>query len=186
VCSRTHDADLLKQFFNLHGETVRDSTVTQTDIDDVSLVSSSVLGSELMAKGSIKRSVLSNVRAKYIEADGAILINVTAEKIIAKPGSIVYNIVDSSVGGAGIVVEEGQVLAGVFYNDGTQHVVKSVNTIDGGKAWETKVEGNPLSFEEVYNSNFNADPSHLERVAVETHGNAWKDIHESESAKLTK
>lgn len=176
----------MKQFFNLHGETIRDSTITQTVVDDVSVISSSVLGSELSSEGAVKQSVLSNVRAKYIEADGAILINVTAERIIAKRGSIVYNIVDSSIGGPGIVVEEGQVLAGVFYNDGTQHVVKSVNTIDGGKAWETKVEGNMLSFEEVYNSNFNADPSHLERVAVETHGNAWKDIHESESAKLRK
>jgi hypothetical protein len=41
--------------------------------------------------GYVRSSVLSNVRCKYIEAEGCVLINVTAERIVAQPGSIIYN-----------------------------------------------------------------------------------------------
>jgi hypothetical protein len=41
--------------------------------------------------GYVRNSVLSNVRCKYIEAEGCVLINVTAERIVAQPGSIIYN-----------------------------------------------------------------------------------------------
>lgn len=40
--------------------------------------------------------MLSNVRCKYIEAEGCVLINVTAERIIARPGSIIYNYIHPS------------------------------------------------------------------------------------------
>ena len=111
---------------------MRNSNLVNTSHDDTSIISSSALGSEGTGSGAIKASIVSNVHSKFIDAEGAILINVTAERIIAKPGSIVYNIIDSSVGGPGLVVEAGQVLAGVFSNDGTQHVVKSTISIDGG------------------------------------------------------
>jgi hypothetical protein len=41
--------------------------------------------------GYVRNSVLSNVRCKYIEAEGCVLINVTAERIVAQPGSIIYD-----------------------------------------------------------------------------------------------
>ena len=44
-------------------------------------------------KGFVKGSVLTGVRCNHIEADNCVLVNVTAEKIIAAPGSIIYNIV---------------------------------------------------------------------------------------------
>ena len=57
--------------------------------------------------GSVRNSVLSNVRCNYIEAEGCIMVNVTADSIIAKPGSIIYNIVDDS--DFGLELSEGQV-----------------------------------------------------------------------------
>ena len=57
--------------------------------------------------GTVKNSVLCNVKCKYIDADGCILINVTAESIVAKPGSIVYNIIDESE--FGLDLSDGQV-----------------------------------------------------------------------------
>jgi len=177
LTQKTADAELLKLFFGLTGSTVRNSNLVNTSYDDTSIISSSALGSEGTGSGAIKASIVSNVHSKFIDAEGAILINVTAERIIAKPGSIVYNIIDSSVGGPGLVVEAGQVLAGVFSNDGTQHVVKSTISIDGGKAWEKIVEGNPFTFEQVYNSNSNADPTLLEQVAAASHGAAWARIN---------
>ena len=80
--------------------------------------------------GSVRASVLCNVRCNYIDAEGCILITVTADSIVAKPGSIIYNIVDDS--GEGLDVSHGQVLAGVFSADGSQMLMKSSTQIDGG------------------------------------------------------
>jgi hypothetical protein len=126
------------------------------------------------SNGSVQRSVLSNVRCKYIEADNCVLINVTAKKIIAKPGSIVYNIFDTTE--EGIVCADGDVLAGVSANDGSQTVIRSHMSIDGGKAWETRVAGNPHSFEEVYNSNTEVCPITIEASNAKVHSDVWSAL----------
>lgn len=65
------------------------------------------------------------------------LINVTAERIIAKPWSIIYNVLDDN---SNTVVKEGvlqlddkQVVVGVFNDSGNQFIMKSTTDIDGGK-----------------------------------------------------
>ena len=80
---------------------------------------------------------MSNVRCKYIEAENCVLINVTAERIILKPYSIAYNVLDD---GTGTIVQHGtlslnekQVACGVFDNDGKQFIVRSDMDTDGGK-----------------------------------------------------
>ena len=60
----------------------------------------------------MRNSVLCNVRCKYIDAEGCILINVTANSIIAKPGSIIYNILDESE--YGLDLSDGQVNTSSF------------------------------------------------------------------------
>ena len=123
----------MRLFYGLDDKQIVDTDVVNTDILDGSLVSSSSLGStHSPLQGSVRGSVLTGVRCKYIEAENCILINVTAERIIAKPGSIIYNIVaggDDNV----LIAEPGQVLAGVFSDDGSQHVIRSNISIDGGK-----------------------------------------------------
>ena len=74
--------------------------------------------------------MLANVHSQHVEATDAILINVTAARVIAPRGSILYNVVDDSE--EGIVLEENEVRVGVFSADGTQLIVKSSTTIDGG------------------------------------------------------
>ena len=81
--------------------------------------------------------MLSNVRCKYIEAENCVLINVTADKIIAKPGSIIYNVLDDSnvpslVNEGVMQLEEKEVVVGVFNSDGEQLIVRSNVDIDGG------------------------------------------------------
>ena len=107
--------------------------------------------------GFVRNSVLSNVRCKYIEAEGCVLINVTAERIIARPGSIIYNYVQDTntttgtgkrtVNGEVIVrtedtvrtmpgevrTEDGEVIASVFSEDSSQNVLHSHINTDGGK-----------------------------------------------------
>lgn len=66
------------------------------------------------------------------------LINVTAERIIAKPGSIIYNVLDDSsesVVKQGVLqLEEKQVVVGVFNDSGNQFIMRSTTDIDGGKS----------------------------------------------------
>jgi hypothetical protein len=120
------------------------------------------------------------VRCNYIDAEGCILVNVTADSIIAKPGSVIYNIVDDT--GEGLDVSHGQVLAGVFSSDGSQMLMKSSTHIDGGRAWEQRLEWNPKTFEDVYNMNANADPINLEQSISTAHSSTWRSLQPQNDA----
>lgn len=124
---------------------------------------------------------MSNVRCKYIEAENCVLINVTAERILAKPGSIAYNVLDDKqhpdVFESGTLqLPEKAVVVGVFEEKGSQMTVRSTMDIDGGKAWETKVEGNAMSFEEIYDYNANVSVTTLETVIAASHDAAWNSM----------
>lgn len=166
----------MRLFYGLDEHQIVDSTLQGTAVSEGSCVSASQL-----TGGFIKGSALTGVRAHYIEAEEAILVNVTADRIIAGKGSIVYNVVapDNS-----LTVAPGQVLAGVFSDDGSYHIVRSDISIDGGKAWETVLAdlGNKHSFEQVYNLNADACPLTLERVISEGHSTAWEKISKVTSA----
>ena len=56
----------------------------------------------------------------------------TARSITAAPGSIIYNIVDTSP--EGITAGPGEVLAGVFDAEGRQEILRSGLSTDGGKS----------------------------------------------------
>ena len=170
------ESDLMRLFFGIEGggrvtSSAIDSKVT---VDAASCVSSSTVG----CSGRIVRSVLSNVRCNSIDAEGCVLINVTADRIVAKPGSIVYNIVQSG----NLDLEEGAVFAGVFAEDGSQLGVTSSISTDGGKVWETKLAANSSSFEGIYNSNTEVCPTALEGVIASAHATMWASIEADESS----
>lgn len=196
------EAELMRLFYGLSGDTVMDSQVVNTDIIDGSCVTSCHLGDDKYVtkptrfnlynlyycrnfcnfsnsekRGFVKGSVLTSVRCNHIEAEGCVLINVTAERIIAAPGSVVYNVVASGDDKA-LVVGPGQVLAGVFSDDGSLHVLRSEIEIDGGKAWETVLAnvGNTHSFEQIYKKNADTCPLTLERVIFDSHSEAWDQL----------
>lgn len=175
VTENNLESDLMRLFFGMTNNRVRDSAIIKTSIDMSSCVSSCHIGNTSKEfNGTVKNSVLSNVRCNYIEAEGCIMVNVTADSIIARPGSIIYNIVDDS--DFGLELSEGQVLAGVFTDEGNQLVIRSATTIDGGKAWEEKLEWNPKTFQDVYNMNTDADPLHLERKISSAHTRLWRNL----------
>ncbi len=154
-------------------ELVRNSQITNTNVDDVSCVSSSIIPSEGAPAGHIRNSVLSNVRCKYIEADNCVLINVTAERIIAKSGSIIYNLIDLEGNSSELHLTDKEVRVGVFSDDGSQAVVRSHLETDGGKVWETKLDANHASFEDIHTSNKDTCPITLERVIATRHDEFW-------------
>jgi hypothetical protein len=106
-----------------------------------------------IAEGTAKNSLLSRVTADKIDVDGAILVNCVAPKITAGKGAILYNI----MGEKEIVAEPGQVLVAVTDEKGNMTEIKSRVDIDGGQAWKEVVEGNPMSFEQVWKNNKNAN-----------------------------
>lgn len=141
------ESKLLRKFLNI--EDGPDSgTVTS---DNVQMVHSYAFDCSI-ANGSVKDSLLSHVTALEINADGAILVNCVAPKITAGKGSILYNIMGESE----IVAEPGQVLVAVTDESGSMTEIKSRIDIDGGDAWKKIVEGNPMSFEQVWKNNKNA------------------------------
>eukprot|EP00612_Vaucheria_litorea_P002134 CAMPEP_0171453094 /NCGR_PEP_ID=MMETSP0945-20130129/944_1 /TAXON_ID=109269 /ORGANISM="Vaucheria litorea, Strain CCMP2940" /LENGTH=517 /DNA_ID=CAMNT_0011977901 /DNA_START=163 /DNA_END=1712 /DNA_ORIENTATION=- len=105
---------------------------------------------EIFGKTVVKDSVLASVRCVDVNADGAILINVTsAANISAGKGSIVYNVVSES----DVCVEAGEVLVGVANSEGLLRC-----SIEGnmGALWEEM-------FEKVYNDNKGIDMATFER-----------------------
>jgi hypothetical protein len=106
-----------------------------------------------IADGTIKDSLLSHVTAKEINVDGAIVVNCVAPTITAGKGCILYNIMSEH----DIVAEPGQVMVAVTGESGTITQIKSRMDIDGGNAWKEDVEGNGMSFEQVWINNKNAD-----------------------------
>lgn len=110
---------LMKLFFGIRDEE------RIAGVDAHSAVSSSTLHT-----ASVHRSVIVNTRCQHVEAEDAIVVNVTARRIVAGRGSILYNLVDSSE--EGIRLEEGEVRVGVFSADASQTVIASSTHIDGG------------------------------------------------------
>ena len=104
--------------------------------------------------GVSKRSVLANVAAKEIDAEGAVLVNVTAKKITAGEGSIAYNVVDDS---DELVLKPGEVITDVFGENGSKLRQRSTLDNDGGKKWKEIICGNKKTFEGVYKDNLSTN-----------------------------
>lgn len=130
------------------------------------------------AKGHIRNCALSNVRCRYIEAENAVLINVTADRIIAKAGSIIYNVIgdSSSHGSSDIILNEQEVLVGVFDDSGEHFRMRSHLETDGGKAWEVLMHDNAHTFDGVHKVNANACPTTIEKAITLSHDTAWNSL----------
>jgi hypothetical protein len=165
MAKSSHEAALMRSFFGI-ADMVSNSTVGGVAVDDQSVVSNA----HISGGGNIRSSVLSNVRCDHIDAEGSILINVTATRIVAPRGCILYNVANESEEGLVLTAEE--VYAGVFSEDGSSLVMKSKTTIDGGKAWEEIVQGNTHTFDDVYKINTTVCPLTLEKVISGAHDTA--------------
>jgi len=172
ITDTTEEAGYMRQFFCMEGDRTQGSKLASgVTVDALSVVAMSDIGS-----GSVSKSVLTGVKCRSIEADGCILVNVTADRIVAKPGSILYNV--SCIGT--LSADADGIHAGVTKADGTQVIIRSSMNIDGGKAWDLKVEGNEFTFGEVHSVvNADASPLELEAINARMHAEAWEVISSS-------
>ena len=162
-CLRMRDADdeaqLMRKFYGVTLG-VQASSVGAS-VDGASCVSKCNI-----ASGSIVASVLMDVDAECVEADGAILVGVTAGgKVVAPRGAIVYNVTAPG----DLILTEKDVQVGVFDTKGKMKLMRSASDVDGGKAWKKVVNGNGESFESVYKANLTTDVSLVEVASRATH-----------------
>lgn len=146
----THESNLLRTFLGVTSRQMNSSVGSAA-----SVCASSVVLSSNVLSGVVTGSVLSNVRCDSVTCDGALLVNVSAKKVVAGKGCILYNLADTSE--EGIVVPDGGVRVGIVDVDGGMDVIRSRIDIDGGKAWHDVVEGNDKSFDAIHIANKDAD-----------------------------
>ena len=159
LLEESKSANLLRQFLGLPAGTRQfDSTVAATTTTDAT----SYIFSSQVGAGAVQKSLVSNVAAASLEADGAIVVNcASAKSISAGPGSILYNLIDESA--EGIVVGPGEVVVGVTDESGKSFRLQSRTDIDGGKAWKECLAMNSMSFEQVHKNNKNANIGEIAR-----------------------
>jgi len=159
------EAKLLHQFL---GVTSRQMNTTLGD--SVTVDSQSCMFSSIIESGTISNSVLANVQALEIEANGAIIINSIARKIVAPPQTIIYNVVDDSP--EGIILKEKDVVCGVLYENGNSTLLKSTYDTCGGKMWKVLLPGNDHTFEEMHGKNKDAPVGAIENLRKDLFKNA--------------
>lgn len=156
------DAQLMRQFFGLGERLIVDTEINSSNVDSQSCLSNCIIGD-----GFVKKSVLCNVQTDYIEATECVLVNVTAKRIIASPGSVAYNVVSTDPNG--LVLVNGSVNACIFNEDADMTLIRSHVSIDGGKYWDEKVENNNNTFGELYEMNTTICPSKAEVAIQRSH-----------------
>eukprot|EP00929_Paragymnodinium_shiwhaense_P005307 TRINITY_DN10705_c0_g1_i2.p1 TRINITY_DN10705_c0_g1~~TRINITY_DN10705_c0_g1_i2.p1 ORF type:complete len:527 (-),score=150.27 TRINITY_DN10705_c0_g1_i2:226-1806(-) len=163
----SEEAKLARAFFGIDDAKRIDSA---TSLGACSCDEASVVSNTKVTSGSIASSSVLNVCAQNINADGALLVNVTAKKIKAVKGAIAYNIVDDTEDG--ISLNENEVRVGVFTTkaDTPYFEMKSnIAEVDGGKAFKEKVCGNDKSFQDVYDLNCGMDVTACARESEKRH-----------------
>lgn len=159
ILEDSKDAELLRKFLGVSEKHV-ESSLTGVTVDNTSRSYAT-----MARAGSISNSVLANVQATEITADGAIIVNCASKSIKAGKGAILYNVVDEA--GSGIVAGDGEIIVAVTDEDGESTLLKSRMDIDGGKAWKKKLEMNELSFEDVHKKNRDANIKEIEEKRTE-------------------
>ncbi len=146
-----------------------------TTVDDVSVLSAVHVG-----EGSIVQSVLTNVSAQSIEAEGAVLVNVTAKKVKAARGAVLYNVVDDSE--EGLVLGPEDVLVGVYDAAGKEQRMESHFEKDGGVWWKKEIRPGQPTFETVYLSNRDVDVAFIEARSQAAHAKLREALFHTKTA----
>lgn len=153
-------SDLLRTFFGVNDKRMHSKIGESCTVDDKSYISACKIKS-----GDIKNSVMAGVEVVDLTADGAIIVNCTAKKIVAGKNAILYNLIDDS--DEGIVALDGDVIVSVTEESGEMMELRSKHSICGGKAWKEKVAGNSMTFEDVMVKNFGSNVTKIENKRKE-------------------
>ncbi len=155
-----HDAKLLRQFLGVSSTNHNNNNTDNLTIHDGSLVSSC----RVVTGGTITKSVVASVVAQSITANEAIVVNcASAKSIIAKPGSILYNVISDD----DIVAHENEVIVQVTEESGEWFHLQSTMHTDGKDAWHEVLPNNTMSFDQVHKKNLNANVRKIQQQRQE-------------------
>jgi len=149
------DARLARAFFGILERGRIDSA---SDLGACKADGASVISDTCVTCGEVSSSVVLGVTAQEVKAEGAVLVNTCAKRILASKGAVAYNVVDTSE--EGLVLGPQEVRAGVFTTDPKHpyfEMRSNTAEVDGGKAFRERVCGNTMSFQEVYDLNCGMD-----------------------------
>lgn len=133
---RHEHASLMKDFFDVHKHAMEDHH--RPSVCENSCILDTVI--KTPGESAVSNSVMCHVKCNRVEADGCVLINVVANRIVAKPGSVIYNVCTSG----DITVDENQVKVCTLSMEDELHTVHSNLNIDGGKRY-SEVRSVPMN-----------------------------------------
>jgi len=157
MAQESAEGDAMRKFFNVPAS----SFVGQ----------STIVNSTIGPGSNIEGSVLTGVTTPTADLCGALLVNVTAPSITGR-NCVAYNVVTDEP----LHLEDGEVLVGMQIPGAKYIIMKSHMSRDGKDDWKQKHSGNPMSYEEIYNSNGAADPLAIEQQ--------YKTMHTTVAAQL--
>ena len=134
-----------------------------TQADESAVLLKCALGGGTVGKGC----VLVNVSAPYVELEDCILVNVTSLVPIKGKAGLLYNVVHQA--SDGVLDASNTVRADVFTPLDSPLEMRSKPSIDGGQVWKEIVQGNLLSFEDVYKKNLVLDVGECTALATAAH-----------------
>lgn len=116
----------------------------------------SVVSSTRTLSGHISGSAIVGCAAKELKADGAVLVNCCAQRIVAGKGAVAYNIVRHH---GQLVLADNEVRVGIFSPGSTPPYfeMSSRADVDGGQVFKEAVCGNYLNYQQVYDLNRGVD-----------------------------
>lgn len=152
---------MYRKFFRLPENT---GSIMQSflDLKNIQIDQSSILSFSSLEKGIIHKSVLNNIYCQSLQVDTSILINVTAKSIKTGKNCLVYNVIDETE--KGIVLNDNEVLVGIFNSEGKQRLIRSTLEHDGGIHWKHHFRNDQPSFEEIYKENISVNINEIEKI----------------------
>ena len=160
------EATMYREFLGLPKE---NGTTMESFLDQkgVNTDNSSVISFSSLEKANITKSVINNVCSRSVITNASILVNVTANSIKTGKNCLIYNVLDNTE--EGIILDDNEVLVGVFDGKGNQRLIRSTFNHDGGQFWkESVIKGQP-SFETIYKENLSADINEIEKIMMKKH-----------------
>ena len=156
-------AEALRTFLGITARQQANVLSGATQADESAVLLKCALGGGTVGKGC----VLVNVSAPYVELEDCILVNVTSLVPIKGKAGLLYNVVHQA--SDGVLDASNTVRADVFTPLDSPLEMRSKPSIDGGQVWKEIVQGNLMSFEDVYKKNLVLDVGECTALATAAH-----------------
>lgn len=151
------ESQAMRSFYGFP-DSPKNSLESLVECDQKSLVVNSCI-----KNGKIHNSILIGVEAEDIDVSNAVIIN-TSAKQIEGTNCLVYNVLENGH----LSLIEGTARADAFISEAPKHLTFTKNMNQSSdKEWDENLEGNPLSFAELYESNKRTGLSEAIRIFQE-------------------